>query len=1520
MAEFSRPPNQLLSVLVAVLLIFSPIEARSSSTPANELFVNAVTLHRQAVDLPPEERAEKLQKIRDLFDRILAEHPDSDVAEMLRTNPMPAGVVIANLPPSKSHSLEIGTEAKEGDDRNSAPKASSTDVIVGGSVSSSDDGILAPVGGVDLTLSATYFDLDYPTSWNPPAQHLGVDLPAPEGAVVRSPITGTVVINRTDRRESFNKYLIVRDSENEQEHVFGHIDSDLAEIAEVGVGSELGTIVSAGTGPHLHWGINSGSILDTFSDGWGFGRAPLGATREEAQSRGWLDPEQWFEALAKRTSTPKPRIEESAGSSQVALFEALPDGLYSTRAEVCSHQGESVVETLDRDFRLLNRPRLSMFDVTCDIEGASEANDAVEITVSCNAEGVAEKRLFRWQISGSQNFTEFDAFGGTKKFQLCANTAPPGRARADDTTADASAQKERQIGPGLLGPWAVQTEPDQTLKIGEQSRGLAVSANGDATFRGKPLFEEYRAREPDYQRLSIFVDDAERRAVVLFMRDGAERIALVDLKAGTILNDAPRPFWRYGPTDDVIWDPSGRYAALRMPMAEYSTGLGIFELETGRYELIPDRAFDANALDSWLADSLETRLDGTLSVDVARERLDEYGKPIASDGTPPETRIIEIEALFDGSTPNSESGSNETAGEPEADALANQIWDNRIVVSEETGIFNRTYGDLVSPIDELRAAGVSDRAVAFSRAFAEAADSGKAGEFVAVDFTELGAVDLVRVEPAYTRSTSSPLHSYVLTARQGTLRRLSFPVEMSRNLGRYATDRTSRRVLAGQPDPWIVDHYVTGHRRLPSGAQRFVLQGPVSGSCRVCEWIGHAIVYVDVDERGDVLRHDLVGVIADSAVPDEEITPADIVARLDLQQYMLNKFGYDAGPMDGAVGPRTRQAIAAFQRDHCLTVSGTLTAPVARALVELDTLSPPNCAAGTPLAVADVKAAPDDARASPRSAARTEGNFTAVQGTMWVQIASRSDLSEARAIAQAAGESARIFEAQNGIYAITATILSEPEFSGLADLIAYNGWPEDSYLTRGAGFVAELPLETGEETERRAFTKTETRRLAKVYVRSWRDGTPIYEEVDVLAAGAEVTVWGESDDQGDCLVDAREAVFMKCADLRGFDGLARADETKRSSASDSNMALLGPPVGTGPMRELTRRGDNPPECSLKTALPDVDEFTWTGECRDGEAYGAGRLEFFRAGMLQEMLRVGPDRDMRLGDGVLRWRGSFPSELRLTKQASAFGGMRWANATFVVPDTFNAHSKNTLHWLVREAARHIQQRGFQCRVGARIGGGCYNLVITSDPESAAEMRRANGSIEHYPANYVRASLTPELNLSVVGRSPSISYGAAQQEFAKDLIARNREVSEAQWAEEMEAILGDAGTRIDNIADLLRFDEKDTLAALAAGRQITISPDEVAFRDGAAIVIDRQEPTDIYTEIVPEELVTKDGGWGAFLDAARQAGAVGDPSGVVVSCSMNIDEIPESGAVADRTFDAVLKSYDRGSLALACSKKR
>ncbi len=54
-------------------------------------------------------------------------------------------------------------------------------------------------------------------------------------------------------------------------------------------------------------------------------------------------------------------------------------------------------------------------------------------------------------------------------------------------------------------------------------------------------------------------------------------------------------------------------------------------------------------------------------------------------------------------------------------------------------------------------------------------------------------------------------------------------------------------------------------------------------------------------------------------------------------QLRLRALGYDAGPVDGIAGPKTRAAIKAFQSSERLTVDGELSRSLVEDLFERDT-------------------------------------------------------------------------------------------------------------------------------------------------------------------------------------------------------------------------------------------------------------------------------------------------------------------------------------------------------------------------------------------------------------------------------------------------------------------------------------------------------------------------------------------------------------------------------------------------------
>ena len=144
--------------------------------------------------------------------------------------------------------------------------------------------IIRPFNG---RMSAGYFDPAYATEES--RQHLGIDIAGEAGSSVKAPISGTVKLNKTDAGDVMQAYLVIR-GDNGDEHVLGHITSTLSEGSAVKAGEDVGRIRTWPGNSHVHWGINRKSVAGAMTGKWGWGRAPVSATRSEASALGWKEP------------------------------------------------------------------------------------------------------------------------------------------------------------------------------------------------------------------------------------------------------------------------------------------------------------------------------------------------------------------------------------------------------------------------------------------------------------------------------------------------------------------------------------------------------------------------------------------------------------------------------------------------------------------------------------------------------------------------------------------------------------------------------------------------------------------------------------------------------------------------------------------------------------------------------------------------------------------------------------------------------------------------------------------------------------------------------------------------------------------------------------------------------------------------------------------------------------------------------------------------------------------------------
>lgn len=240
----------------------------------------------------------------------------------------------------------------------------------------------------------------------------------------------------------------------------------------------------------------------------------------------------------------------------------------------------------------------------------------------------------------------------------------------------------------------------------------------------------------------------------------------------------------------------------------------------------------------------------------------------------------------------------------------------------------------------LAAAGVPNPALDF----AFAVDPVNPGDVRAISFHELGEIDLVRLSVNYAPYEDMRLVNGSVGITQA---------EPTRNPVASFADATSQRILGATPGAYAMYPFVTAHRLLPDGTQRFVLSESIlSGARASAASQGIAYSFLDFRAGDPVATRRSVGIrdMRDGGTIDK--SPEAIRAVPVELQTALNARGYDAGEMDGYPGPQTRQALMEFQVEHCLSPTGQPTPETARALAHADGFNAPCAGQRLPAGIA----------------------------------------------------------------------------------------------------------------------------------------------------------------------------------------------------------------------------------------------------------------------------------------------------------------------------------------------------------------------------------------------------------------------------------------------------------------------------------------------------------------------------------------------------------------------------------------
>ncbi|TGD45445.1 peptidoglycan-binding protein [Pseudotabrizicola sediminis] len=275
---------------------------------------------------------------------------------------------------------------------------------------------------------------------------------------------------------------------------------------------------------------------------------------------------------------------------------------------------------------------------------------------------------------------------------------------------------------------------------------------------------------------------------------------------------------------------------------------------------------------------------------------------------------------------------------------ASVSWGPEIVVPPDHQVWKLQAGDWRgSTAETLAPYGLSGPQMAFFEAYGDSSS-----DVLAATFVELGVIDLVRtggINPGASAWFRQPAYVNGLV---GVMRAEAGPS----NLQTAFRDGTSLAVLNRQPKVIPIDTKVA-HRLLPGGGQRFVEIVPFVGPCRACEVTAVAVAFVDFDSGGAFISRRYVGISEPQASEGlngrgRDWGAVDFITDLAGLQYRLNSLGYDAGEMDGYPGPQTRDALMAFQAEHCVAPTGQPDAATTQALALADGLSAPCAGAAIP--------------------------------------------------------------------------------------------------------------------------------------------------------------------------------------------------------------------------------------------------------------------------------------------------------------------------------------------------------------------------------------------------------------------------------------------------------------------------------------------------------------------------------------------------------------------------------------------
>ena len=152
-----------------------------------------------------------------------------------------------------------------------------------------------PLGEGKELITNTAYDYDSGIYLNnhPGKKHVGIDTDGNKENDDVYPIARGTIRKIIRGSDPMNMVVIIEHTNSNNEYffaIYGHVFAreDLREGTRVCKNIKLGVIKTAGSGPHLHFGINTSSKISDFYYGvYGWGRIPVSASPSD---KGWVDP------------------------------------------------------------------------------------------------------------------------------------------------------------------------------------------------------------------------------------------------------------------------------------------------------------------------------------------------------------------------------------------------------------------------------------------------------------------------------------------------------------------------------------------------------------------------------------------------------------------------------------------------------------------------------------------------------------------------------------------------------------------------------------------------------------------------------------------------------------------------------------------------------------------------------------------------------------------------------------------------------------------------------------------------------------------------------------------------------------------------------------------------------------------------------------------------------------------------------------------------------------------------------